>query len=240
MMKRAVKPVMIGLQHTPEARMQRLSLLVLVAISLTTAACADPDSSIIVTGHQMMEGSMGDNGLEGCEVPSAIGEGQRSMDIVINLADPVTVAAGFQLGLLMENRLTDSSSYAPIGERQNMRINQNEIEVQAVEVTFDSRGLNTLGSDGELRYDSTGILPTDGNLYMTLPLFFPAEIAEWRDAFAIASGNQSNAIVSGFAEVQVKGRTVGGSKVESNLLTIPVQLCDGCERPSTPICIATE
>lgn len=219
--------------------MRKLPFYALAAVTLAASACADPDSSILVTGHQFMEGS-GDGEDVVCEMPAVIGEGLSSMDVVINLADPTTVREGFRLGLLMENRLTDSSSYAPIGERQNMRTNQNAIEIQAVEVTFDSNGFDLLGSNGALRYESTGILPSDGALYLPVPLFYPAEIGEWRDAFSVASGGQSNAIVSAFAEVQVKGRTVGGSKVESNRLTIPVQMCDGCERPSTPLCVATE
>jgi hypothetical protein len=40
-----------------------------------------------------------------------------------------------------------------------------------------------------------------------------------------------------FLEVQVVGKTVGGDKVQSNVLTVPVQVCDDCSRSSTPICV---
>ena len=227
-----------------EAGMTRLTLALAGTLLLAGSACADPGASLIVTGHQLMEGSADEETgeISGCEIPTSIGEGTRSHDVFINLADAANT--GFTLGLLMENRLDDSSDYAPIGESQNMRLDQNAIEIQAYAVNFDSgdSGFNTLGADadGEIRYESTGIVPTEGVLYSQLVLFYPNEAAEWRDAFSIAAQGQSNAIVSTFAEVQVLGRTIGGAKVESNLLTLPIQICDGCARQTTPICVAVE
>ena len=57
-------------------------------------------------------------------------------------------------------------SRAPIGESQNHRIDQNHIEIQGYELTFDKddTGFNRLGTDGEVRYEATGIVPTDGTL----------------------------------------------------------------------------
>lgn len=232
--------------------MKRLTLALVGTFLLAgSAACADPDSSILITGHKPLEGSLeevdtDDDGIPDlafvtdCSRPEQIGEGVIIQDLFINLAEVETT--GFSLGLLMENRLSNSATYAPIGEDQNHRIDQNHIEIQGYEIVFDSddRGFNDLESDGELRYEATGLLPTDGSLWAEIVLFYPSEVGAWRTAFDIASGGQSNAIVPTFAEVQVVGRTVGGSNAESNRLTLPVQICDGCARTSTPICVAVD
>ncbi len=219
--------------------MKRLSVLFLGSILFVGSACADPDSSILVTGHAPLVGTVDDETglLEDCKIPDQIGEGVYFQDLFINLADAEDT--GFALGLLMENQLVNSASYAPIGESQNHRINQNHIEVQGYEVVFDSgeAGFDTLGSNGDIRYEATGILPTDGTLWAGVVLFYPNEVGDWRNAFNIAAGGQGNAIVPTFAEVQVVGRTVGGANVESNKLTIPIQVCDGCARSSTPLCV---
>jgi hypothetical protein len=225
-----------------ENRMKRLTLLLLGSVLIAGSACADPDISILITGHAPLEGTLDEETglITDCTIPEQIGEGIYYSDVFINLAD--ASGTGFALGILMENQLVDSSSYAPIGEDQNQRLNQNHIEIQGYEMTFDSgeSGFNTLGSSGDIRYEATGILPTDGTLWAGVVLFYPNEVSDWQDAFQIASGGQSSAIVPTFAEFQVKGRTVGGSNVESNKLTIPIQVCDGCSRPSTPLCVASQ
>jgi hypothetical protein len=227
---------------TQEYAMKRLSYLLLGSVLFFGSACADPDISILVTGHAPLEGSLDSETGEitGCAIPETIGEGVYFSDLFINLAD--AEVTGFALGLLMENQLVDSSSYAPIGEAQNHRLNQNHIEIQGYEVVFDSGelGFSDLGSGGDIRYEATGILPTDGTLWAGVVLFYPNEVDAWRSAFSKASGGQGNAIVPTFAEVQVVGRTVGGANVESNKLTIPIQVCDGCARSSTPICVVVE
>jgi len=221
--------------------MRPLTIALLGTLMLAGSACADPEASLLVTGHTPLEGSLEDDGtITSCEVPDTIGDTTLVQSLFINLAQHDNVP--FSLGLLMENQLADSSQYAPIGEDSNDRIDQNHIEIQGYELTFDSDddGFNTLGSDGEVRYEATGIVPTDGVLWAEVVLFFPNEIDAWRNAFEIAAGGQSNAIVPTFAEVQVVGRTTGGEKVTSNRLTMPLQVCDGCARSSTPICVAVE
>lgn len=221
--------------------MKWLSLLLLGTVLIAGSACADPEASLLVTGHVPLEGTLEEDGsITGCEIPNTFGDNIIAQDLFINLADAENT--GFSLGLLMENQLVDSAQYAPIGEDGNHRINQNHIEVQGYEVVFDSddRGFNTLGTDGEVRYEATGIVPTDGIFWANVVLFYPNEVAAWRNAFEIAAEGQSNAIVPTFAEIQVVGRTTGGEKVTSNRLTMPVQICDGCARTSTPICVGLE
>lgn len=222
--------------------MKRLTLALLGTVLVIGSACADPGADILVTGHVPMEGTLDEESglITDCSMPTEIGDTLLAQDVFINLEEIESAGTGFTLGLLMENRLDNSATYAPIGEDKNQRLDQNHIEIQTYEVVFDSSGFDNLGSGGDIAYEATGILPTDGTLYAGVTLFYPNEIPDWRNAFAIAAGGAGGAIVPTFAEVQVRGRTIGGSKVQSNRLTIPIQVCDGCARSSTPICVATE
>ena len=224
-----------------ELRMKRILVALMGAsIFLGASACADPETSIIVTGHKPLEGTEeeledGSVIVTDCQAPTTLTGGITFYNVFVNLSDPVTESFGFELGFLMENRLVDSSSYAPIGHDDNQRLDQNHIEVQGYEFNFDG-GISVGG--GDLRLESTGLLTTDGQLFSRVLLISPEDVNEWRASHSAASGGQDNAIVPTFIEAQVKGRTVGGDKVESNILTIPVEVCDGCNRPSTPICVA--
>lgn len=221
--------------------MKPLALALLGSVLVIGSACADPTADILVTGHVPLEGSLDEEtgAVTDCAIPSEIGDTLLAQDLFINLEEIESAGTGFTLGLLMENRLDNSSTYAPIGEDRNQRLDQNHIEIQTYEVVFDD-SFSGIGSGGELAYEATGILPTDGTLYAGVVLFYPNEVADWRNAFSIAAGGQGGAIVPTFAEVQIKGRTIGGTKVSSNRLTIPIQVCDGCARSSTPICVVAE
>lgn len=224
-----------------ENRMKRTTLILLGATLLIGSGCANPDPAILVTAHVPLEGSEGDEPgtVADCTRPEEIGSGIISQDVFINLAEIEAAGVPFTLGLLMQNRLINSAQYAPIGEDQNQRLDQNHIEIQGYEVNLGS-DFSGLGSSGDLRYEATGILPTDGTLWAGVALFYPNELADWRAAFNARSANQSNAIVPAFAEVQVVGETIGGTKVESNMLTIPIQICDGCARTTTAICVISD
>lgn len=228
-----------------EAVMKRTTIAVFGAVALMSAACAEPEPSILVTGHVPLIGSEEEGVVTGCAAPGSISDIEVSYgSVIINLQELDDANAPFQLGLLLENRLVDSSTYSAIGHDQNQRLDQNHIEIQGYEVTFDSdrEGFGSLGpdKDGALRYESTGLVTTDGALWVGVELFYPFEIENWQSAFQIASDGDGSAIVPTFAEVQVVGETVGGGNVKSNILTIPIQVCDGCNLPSTPICVATE
>ncbi len=229
--------------YASESKMKRSTLFAIGALALVTTACAEPEPEIIASAHIPLTGSEGEDPgtVTDCQPPGGIEDNEIIFQsLFINLADFEEANAPMQLGLMMENRLIDSSTYSPSGHDQNQRNNQNWIEVQGYEITFEGDGFtDTLGPDsnGELRVEATGLIPTDGSLWVGLELFYPNELRDWKDAFQIASGGQGNAIVPTFAEVQVVGETVGGSKVQSNILTVPIQVCNGCSRRSTPICV---
>ena len=124
---------------------------------------------------------------------------------------------------------------------RHLNIHQNHIEVQSYQVTFDSEasGFSGLGDGGQLEYPSSGLVTTDGALWVSLELFRASEISAWRAAFETAAQGRENAIVPSFAEIQVRGETIGGDNVRSNILTMPIQICDGCSQPSTSLCVVT-
>lgn len=230
------------MKRNAEVQMKRTALLAISTVALIGSACAEPEPSLLLTGHIPLVGATVEEGeidFSGCEPPGSIDDVELvSGSVFINLAEVEDSGAGFSIGLLMENRLQDSSSYAPIGHDQNQRLNQNHVEVQSYEVTFDgdSTGFSNLGDGGALSYPSSGLVTTDGALWVQLELFRASEIGAWQDAFAAAAGDRDNAIVPTFAEIQVRGETVGGQNVRSNILTMPIQICDGCSQGSTPIC----
>lgn len=228
--------------------MKRLTLAALAAMSFAATGCAEPEPSLLMTGHVYGTGSIDEESgrLTGCTFPTTLADIEFfSQSLFVNLADfddgglYREFGAPFAVGLVMENRLVDSSDYAPIGHDQNLRLDQNAIQIQGYNVTFDSAGFSNLGSGGELVYDASYVVPTDGGVYVALDLFFANEFQTWSDAFAGAGGS-SGVIVPTFAEIQAVGETVGGTKVESNVISMPIQVCDGCNRATTSTCVAVE
>lgn len=228
-----------------EVQMKR-TLYLVGAVALLGSACAEPDPSLLLTGHVPQVGASIEEGVldtSGCTAPGSVDDVEISNHaIFINLAEVEDSGEGFQIGLLLENRLIDSSSYSPSGFEENQRLNQNHVEIQSYQVTFDSdaAGFSGLGDGGQLEYPSSGLVTTDSALWVSLELFRASEISVWREAFQKAADNRENAIVPSFAEIQVRGETIGGDNVRSNILTMPIQICDGCSQPSTPICVVTD
>ncbi len=245
------------MKRTLEAPMRRVLSIAVAAAALGTVGCAEPEPSLIVTAHVPLVGSVEDvevpvpNGeegetvtverLTGCVAPGGIDEVEVSYhSVLVNLAE--TEGNGFGIGLLMENRLVDSSAYSPSGFDQNQRLDQNYIEVQEYIIKFDDTGFDNLGDGGEIAVPSSGLVPTDGALWVNIPLFrgTASEQQAWEAAHgeaATAGGGSESSIVPTFAEIQIIGETVGGQRVRSNILTMPVEVCNGCNYLSTPTCV---
>jgi len=222
--------------------MKRTNLIALAALALVGSACAEPDPALLVTGHVPALGSLDEEtgAVSDCAGPTSIDDIEIfSSTLFINLGELEDAGNGFFVGLVVENRLVDSSTYSPSGFDRNQRLNQNHIEVQSYEVTFDDPGFENLGdqTNGELSYPSSGIVTTDGTLWVPLELFRRSEISPaWTEAFARAGG-EPGAIVPTFAEIQVRGKTIGGTRVRSNILTMPISVCADCSQSSTPLCV---
>lgn len=222
--------------------MNRTLLFPLVACALLGSACAEPDPALLISAHIPALGSLDEEAgvVTDCAGPTSIEDVEIfSSTLFINLDELEAAGTGFFVGLLVENRLEDSSVYSPSGFDRNQRLNQNHIEVQSYEVTFEDTGFGELGADanGELSYPSSGLVTTDGTLWVPLELFRRSEIEQWAEAFQRAGGS-SGAIVPTFAEIQVRGETIGGTNVRSNILTMPISVCTDCSQLSTPLCVA--
>src|SRR5690606_11449493 len=105
------------LDHNPsrvsEVSMRRSVILGLGLLAVTSIGCAEADPALLLTGHIPLIGSVSGDDLS-CERPSSIDDVELVVSSVfINLEEVEDI--GFSLGLLLENRLVDSSSYSSSG-----------------------------------------------------------------------------------------------------------------------------
>lgn len=214
----------------------------LAASALTATGCVEEDASLLMWGHIIQTGTEDEAGEVTCEIPA--GEGDASLisgHLFVDLAEieadgqaPASDPGIFYANLALVNRLGESGELNPIGNDQNLRIDQNWVELSGLEFEFEPAAFEALNGT----YDFTALVPSgDGFLHAAVPLIQPADLIQrWRPAFQAASNGQANAIVPALVTIKAVGETLGGEDVESNAITLPIDICDGCGQASTPYC----
>ena len=207
------------------------NLTALITMSLLACAltgCAEADPSILFNAHVFATSETAD-----CLESEPVGFDDQhnvSASFFVNLSQSSEITD--QVGLVMTNRLdsTDSVNFGP--DDRQLRSDLNAITVEAIEFTMADGGpLSGLGDGGVIRVNSGTLLRTDGDIHFFAPLVSLENRPAW-EALAPTNG----AIVSTFMDIQVFGTTVAGDPVESNVMTMPLQLCADCEVDSTLIC----
>jgi hypothetical protein len=188
--------------------MNRIGIAAGILLALSTSACVDADATLLMKGPVFAECKASDTGGVSCLYVG---------DDAIGVAEVLTVNLGdldqgqapgggpniFTIGVAMTNRLLASDAYAPIGEQNNLRVDQNPIIIDSFQISFPSDsnlgGVDSL--DNEYRYVVD--VPT-------------------------GDGSAGAAIVPALVNVQAFGTTIGGQEVESNIVGIPLNVCLGC------------
>lgn len=172
--------------------------------------------------------------------------------------DPALPASYGASGVYMftavyENRLVDSrsvgseSSGGSGGGFQNLANNQSDVMITSATVSFPASS-NTFNIDGNVvsfatrsgnevereRLFSMLVSSGNGTALTHIPLINgPREAEDFREFLSQVPANEPLTFI---AEIQLKGKTLSGKKVESNVFEFPVQVCADCGRTSLPMC----
>jgi hypothetical protein len=250
-----------------------LAALSLLAIGLTS--CVDQQPSMQMSGSVLFEGSYteaegGGTRILECEVETDPGSielftsrgtinlndfatqgGQEGPPFVSGNRHPSYV---FWAGLV--NRLEDSTEVGAQGQGggqggyEGLSLDQNNIQVTGVEITFPSELNSYQGGGGASSMNRTetfsAVLESGGGgAILSFPIFTLRDVqagGELRNFYDSVAPDQ-NAIVPLVAEMQIVGETFAGTKVESNRFQYPIDLCGSCsveEFPTTSTCSVSE
>lgn len=254
-MKREQEHAMVrreAITHTLESQMKRIGLLGLALASLTSAACVDADASLLLTGPVIFGASItedeGEISAVSCTVSDDGSKAWSRLQINLNEIKESGQSTGrmglnmtpsvFEMSVLLKNRLVASDAYAPIGEGQNLRLDQNLIQVERVAFRFPE-GSNQAGFQAlDKEFDFIVSVDSGGGVAGTwVPIITAADLRNWEQVVGAVTGGMGNAVVPGAVEIQVFGRTTSGTEIESNLITVPFDVCLNCTIASTPRCL---
>lgn len=134
----------------------------------------------------------------------------------------------FKFGSLMSNQLVDNKSAGGI---DTLRVNTNDILISGATITFT---FNSSSLTFERPF-STLVQP-DGDMFADISLVNSASERELLAAcvrdeirvFQIPASQAPEIIVPVFVDIQVKGETLDGTNVQSNVYTYPMELCLDC------------
>ena len=261
-MKKSIK-ILVGLAS--------LSLLV----GLTS--CVDQEPSMQVSGSVLFEGSVstdegtGESTLE-CSVETDPGSvelftsrGTINLQNFANeggqfgppfISEENGTHPSYEFWAALTNRLEDSTEVGAQGQGggqggyEGMFLDQNNIQVTGVEITFPSDLNNYAGGGGASSLNRTEtfshVLESGGGgAILSFPIFTLRDVTgadpKLRTFYdSVAPDDQ--AIVPLVAEIQVVGETFAGTKVESNKFQYPIDVCGSCnvdQFPTTPTCAAS-
>lgn len=143
------------------------------------------------------------------------------------------------------NLLPDSRSVGGPSGAPNTTLDQNNIWIKEAVITFPSE-LNTFFVGGAdipfptietTRLMSAYLGSGGGSYFGGLDIIGSAgELANF-EGFLREVLNIRTEPVTFIAELQLRGKTQGGTKVESNKVQFPIDICVNCEMAVTPICI---
>ena len=239
--------------------------LLAIGLALTGCVDDDPSvvmyGSIVGSGSVDVD----DDGqtIISCEFPLEFDEPEIWTAGTVNLADlqqfGQPVVAGSNLGglantytfqAIMENRLFDSRTVGAVsggagGGYEGMALDKNDITIESVTVSFttENNTFNVAGGTAAFEgYESErlrSILVQSGGGLATLdvPIIATAnERAMFNEFIGTTLGQGDDIMVTFVAEIQLLGRTLGGTMVESNIYRFPIQMCRDCDMGTNPRC----
>jgi hypothetical protein len=225
---------------TVESPMKRIGLAAGMLFALSTSACVEADATLLMRGPVLASCTDSETTGISCTFEGEDAPGLASV-LSVNLGDlavgqgPTFVPNIFTVPVSLKNRLLASDAYAPIGEQNNLRVDQNPIVIDSFQISFpsDSNLGGVDGLDSEYRY-VVDVPSGDSSSGAAVRLVDATTIAAWKAVFGGLAGGNAAAIVPVLVNIQAFGTTLGGQEVESNIVGIPINVCLGCTYPSTP------
>lgn len=202
-----------------------VSLLALVALG----SCAEPEPSLLINAHVFLTGAKIDEPDEldesgacehdftKCKV-SKVGDEQKITYLL--KADVAKVSP--QVTILMQNRLLSTEDYAQLGQDSNLRLDTNSVQLTKAEVTFGGQ----LKSLGLVQTQLGSIVSPDGSFHFSTDLVKYGNADKLKDAVSALAGG--GGLVTTSVDIQIFGKTLSGTEVVSNIITLPLELCSGC------------
>lgn len=155
--------------------------------------------------------------------------------------------AGFHNRLPNSNNV-GAQSGSGSGGFQGMHLDSNVIQTSGAVVRFSSDSNTFQTASGEVSFPefeefrsfSAMISSENGWAGLPIPILDGAgEVALFENFLRNELGNPAGP-VSFMAEIQVKGKTLAGTEVESNIIRYPIDICVDCGMGSTPTCVLSE
>lgn len=226
-------------KSTVEAPMKRFGIAAGMLLALSTSACVEADATLLLRGPVYAACTESETSGISCSFEGDDPAGVAEV-LTVNLSDiargqsPAGRANIFTMAVTLENRLLGSDTYAPIGEQNNLRVDQNSIVIDSFKITFppDSNlgGVDSL--DTEYRY-VVDVKSSGSKAGAAVRLVDATTVTAWKAVFGGLTGGNADAIVPALVNVQAFGTTVGGQEVESNIVGVPINVCLGCTYSSS-------
>ncbi len=223
--------------------------------------CTDEETGVTIASHpyQALEFEEEEGTVTGftCafqdEFGGAVSAGSMVIDLTelanreVSVAVPgitglVTVQSDFIVNVDMQSALEPTTGYRSLGETTDLRTETNQIEVRAISFSFEAGDNNFALDSLDKEIPMTRIVYPGGILHSTSSVIdtATADVETWRDVLVGITNNDPNAIAPAVMTIQASGVLQGGTEVVSNRLKMPVEICDGCLKSTTPFCLPFE
>ncbi len=221
------------------------AVFAVVALATIGTGCVDADQSLKFTAHTPLVGSLTtevdpDSGEEVELITGCAPQSGEALTVYSRLTIDLAALETFNVRGLLESQLEDSSQLRPIGADYNHRTNQNNVLVERAVIEFPSDsnqgGFSALDEEFDQTYN-VGTQPATQTT--TLPLIRSTNKDRWVSVVDGATGGSSTAIVPGIVNIRYEGAGADGSFVESAIVRLPFDVCNGCGSGVTPDCVAT-
>jgi hypothetical protein len=188
-------------------------LMVVAAGSVFAPACADNESSLFIRAVQAQD--------EMCVFPAP------GTDAVVLLAGAldVRVASTYSAGLILGNQIVRR------GDEDKIRTETSRIHLYAADVSILDSGQSVIqradGADASFEVPVTGFVDPGSSSepgYGTAVALLIDSDTSAQLKSQIGPRGRTDIIVS----IIVRGRTLGGSEIESGEFQFPITVCDGC------------
>lgn len=235
--------------------MKRILMATFVAAAFSATGCVESDPSILTTAHVFAECEVSENGTVAISAVDITDEYLFQSILNIDLAAVANgaqlVAAGtdedtpsvfqgrpiFGINFGAQSQLLDSTEYTAIGYDEELRVNQNQFQLETIEFeVIDSPAPYTL-SDVPL----TALANSSGSVFVSsVPMLGPLQVQQWSSITSNVTNGDANSIVPVTIEAKMVGSLVDGTSAESNVVQLEALVCNGCGFRTTEICGASQ
>lgn len=161
-----------------------------------------------------------------------------------------SVVDRYSFQAVFENRLFDSRNVGAVsggsgGGFQDLELDKNDIIITSATVEFpaDANTFNigdaSASFEGLQRERLSSMLVQSGGGVGSLdvPLIHGASERAMFESFIDGMGIGADQVITFVVNIQLHGHTLGGTEVESNIFSFPIDMCQNCPTPTNGRCV---